>query len=105
MKKFKPKNHYGQCLHCGECCKSVMVLVWCPLKGEERVEDYFLWLGLHEKVEVVRKVKKDLYEVRFFVKCEELGEGNICKIHPDHPMICKEESGSWIIKGCGFRKR
>lgn len=82
----------NECKKCGECCKQLIFFI--PSLPPEHVEYY------EKKGCVIEGTRLLIPYV-----CPHLTEDNLCAIHEDKPILCKEyegQSGYYIPKGCSY---
>jgi len=97
-----------------------------PYTDKERKDDFLNWVKYHsliktitympigdifciniqeQKITQLKKMKqKNCWLIKVDCRCDKLKD-NKCLIYPNHPIVCQEEIGYPLVKGCLVRLR
>ena len=82
----------GECVQCGECCKSVNITAVRDITlsqhgNMEELKGYLSFRGIQV---VGEDVEKNLLYYTIQIPCSQLGPDNECLVHdsPEKPLIC-----------------
>ncbi len=82
----------GECVQCGECCKTVNITAVRDVtleqhRNRKELELYLSYRGIQV---VGEDVENNLLFYSLRIPCSQLGPDNVCKVHntPEKPLIC-----------------
>ena len=82
----------GECVQCGECCKSVNITAVrdITLSQHGNMEELKRYLSFRGIQVVGEDIEKNLLYYTIQIPCSKLGPDNECLVHdsPEKPLIC-----------------